>query len=309
MQNNKHNFPNKDFAFTIFDDTDGATAENIAPIYKLLDECGIKTTKSVWIYPPRGSFVGSECLLDEGYKRFILELKTKGFEIALHNVGDGRFTREEIISGFEIFKEILGQYPVVHTNHVSNPDNIYWWDKRFEWPINIFYKLIARRHDCYGGELLGELYWGDLARTHLRYIRNLTFNNINTLACDPRMPYFVESKKDASQYWFSSSDGHTVKEFIDLLSENNLERLVTERGASIVYTHFSSGFVENGVVHPEFERRIRKLAQLNGWFVPVSDLLDHLSIKGVDDPGYLYRLNTNVRWCFDRIQKKLKYGR
>src|SRR5437899_2238785 len=41
----------KDFAFTIIDDTDNATLARIRPIYELLSELGLRTTKTVWVYP------------------------------------------------------------------------------------------------------------------------------------------------------------------------------------------------------------------------------------------------------------------
>ena len=40
-------FPNgKRFAFTILDDTDVATLANVRPIYRLLEEVGMRTTKT-----------------------------------------------------------------------------------------------------------------------------------------------------------------------------------------------------------------------------------------------------------------------
>jgi len=38
----------KDFAFTIFDDPDHDTVENVAAIYSFLDDLGLRTTKAVW---------------------------------------------------------------------------------------------------------------------------------------------------------------------------------------------------------------------------------------------------------------------
>ena len=38
----------KDFIFTIFDDTDVSTLDYIKPIYDTLYELGIRTTKTVW---------------------------------------------------------------------------------------------------------------------------------------------------------------------------------------------------------------------------------------------------------------------
>ena len=38
----------KDFAFTIFDDTDYARMDNVPPVYEFLKDQGFRTTKSVW---------------------------------------------------------------------------------------------------------------------------------------------------------------------------------------------------------------------------------------------------------------------
>ena len=86
----------KDFAFTIFDDPDLDTVENVAGIYPFLDDLGLRTTKAVW--PIRGSgtpkFCGATCE-DEEYLKWVLRLKEKGFEIALHNVTYHTSTREQ----------------------------------------------------------------------------------------------------------------------------------------------------------------------------------------------------------------------
>src|ERR1700704_6061782 len=88
------------FAFSVFDDADFATVANSAPVYRLLADNGILTTKSVWVYPPRGSSDG-DSLLDPAYRDWILDLQAQGFEIGLHNVGDGAFTRREILEGLD----------------------------------------------------------------------------------------------------------------------------------------------------------------------------------------------------------------
>lgn len=302
----------KNFAFTVFDDTDDATVENIRPVYELLVDCGMRTTKSVWVYPPRGSYTSSS-LADSDYLQFIRSLKERGFEIGLHNIGDGFFSRAEILRGFEIFRELLGHEPGIHANHVSNPDNLYWWDRRFEWPFDLLYRLLSGRARRVGGEdKSSESFWGDVAKTHIRYMRNLTFNDVNTLARDPRMPYRVDRKSECSNLWFSSSDGQTVDEFTDLIAAMNVDRLSEEGGVCIVYTHFASGFTNGSAVHPEFERRLRYLAsRAGGWFAPVSTVLDHLvSVHGGDaDPGYAYRLVRNVWWGIDRLRKRVRYRR
>lgn len=306
-------FPDgKRFAFTVFDDTDNATVENVRPVYDLLVDCGMRTTKSVWVYPPRGSYTSSS-LMDEEYLEFIRTLKARGFEIGLHNIGDGLFSREEILRGLEIFREAIGHYPAIHANHVSNPDNLYWWDRRFEWPVDLMYRLLSGRSRRPGGEDESSYsFWGDAAKRHIRHMRNLTFGDVNTLKRDPKMPYRVDRKSACSNLWFSSSDGHTVDEFVDLISPQNVDRLAQEGGVCIVYTHFASGFWDRSGIHPEFERRLRYLAsKSDGWFAPVSAVLDHLvSAHGGDaDPGYGYRLKSNLWWCIDRLRKRFRYRR
>jgi hypothetical protein len=305
------------FAFTIFDDTDNATVQNTRQVYQLLAECGMRTTKSVWVYPPRGRFTGG-CLQDPDYRDYIVQLRDMGFEIALHCVGDGAFSRQEIIQGIERFNDVIGTYPMCHANHSSNPDNIYWGGKRFEWPFDHVYGLASSiihggRTVRQTGEILSSPYfWGDLCKERIRYIRNLTFNGINTLAYDPLMPYPVQRKQKYSNFWFSSSDGHTCTELTDLISETNCDRLEKSGGVCIVYTHFASGFLdEKGRVDPIFERRIRYLASKPGWFVPVTPLLDFLAAchPGAGDPGYIYRLGRNIRWAVDRVVKKVRYSR
>ena len=105
----------KKFAFTVVDNTDNATVENVKPVYDHLHKCGLRTTKTVWVYPPQtgNPYIG-ECLLDEDYLVFIKELQQRGFEIASHSVGLGEFTRSKIIRGIEIFKYKIGHFPQVH---------------------------------------------------------------------------------------------------------------------------------------------------------------------------------------------------
>lgn len=305
----------KRFAFTIFDDADDATVANSAPIYRLLADLGMRTTKSVWVYPPRGRFAG-ECLLDPTYRSWIQGLVAEGFEIGLHNVGDGVFTRAEILEGLDIFRDVVGYYPRSHANHVSNPDCIYWWDRRFEWPVSLAYRLAyrarhGRRARTSGEDPASPGFWGDACKAHISYIRNLTFNGIDTLANDPRMPFEVASKREYSNLWFSSSDGQRVEEMRDLLSDRNLEALAASGGACIVYTHFASGFVDDrGRVDPVVATGLERLADMGGWFVPVSRLLDHLAELGdSSDPGYRYRLGLDLRWGLDRLAKRRRYRR
>ncbi len=306
------------FAFTIVDDTDNSTVGSVAPVYDLLESLGMRTTKTVWVYPSRDGYTGGS-IADPQYCEWVRGLQARGFEIALHGVGSGSFSREEILRGLDVFRETFGDYPRIHVNHADNPDNLYWSPQdRFVWPfggaylvVSLLRQLARRRTRTYSGERPGSAhFWGDAAREHIQYIRNLTFNGINTRAYDPRMPYRLPAQPYAN-YWFSSSDGHTVEEFAELLTPQNVSRLEHERGACIAYAHFASGFTAGGRVHGLVERRLRELAGRGGWFVPAGELLDHLLEANGEarEPSYGYRARLALLWFRDRTAKYLRHGK
>lgn len=299
---------NKKFAFTIVDDTDSSTVSNVKPIYELLDDTGIKTTKTVWIYPPRDEFTGG-CLLEDDYRAFILWLRNKGFEIAFHGAGSGGFTSEETLSALELFSKIIGYYPKLHINHGNNPDGIYWGYKRFFLPLGMLYKFFFSNGVKYAGEDKASIYfWGDLCKQNIKYIRNRVFSDINTLQYDPYMPYVEKNKEIYSDFWFSSSDGFDLKTFCHLTKKENIDRLSDEGGCCIVYTHFGYGFVdEQGKISRQFKENIKYLACKDGWFAPASEVLDYIqNQKG--SSNYLSALNLykmDAKWFSERIYRKL----
>ncbi len=306
------------FAFTVVDDTEGGTVANLRPIYDLLSDLGIKTTKTVWVYPPRDAFTGS-CLQDDEYRAYILELQERGFEIALHGVGSGAFTREEIVAGLELYRELLGNYPKVHINHAKNPDNVFWGQHRFSPALS----ALLSRHYGGGPAFSGHNpdsphFWGDILKERITYVRNHTFRGILTSAYDPFGPYRIASKEAYSNYWFSSSDGHNVTDFGSLTRPANLDALAQKGGYCIVYTHFAEGFVRGGKLDRTVEENLRYLASLGGWYVPVSQLLDHVrSTRTADhyltgaqqyalDLAWLRdRLHKDAVWTYRRVRRRL----
>ncbi|MBN4051291.1 hypothetical protein JYU16_00595 [bacterium AH-315-M05] len=312
MGKNKITWPDgKQFAFTIIDDTDNSFTDNIKPIYELLKECNILTTKTVWVYPSRDNFTGN-CLQDEEYLEFTKNLIEKGYEIALHGVGSGSFTGDEIRAGIEEFKQLLGFYPKLHINHSRNPDNIYWGYKRFVPPLSWLMKLSKRRRSLYVGDKQGSPhFWGDISKKHIKYMRNHVFNGINTHKYDSQMPHRVKSKNNYSNYWFSSSDGHTLDEFNSLLTQKDVDLLEESGGFCIIYTHFAKEFLEvSGELNKRFEKSIRYLANKNGWFVPAGELLDYLLSKKNNDNfiTYKYLARLDALWIWDRVIKRIKFG-
>ena len=275
-------FPgNKRFAFTVFDDTDLSTVENVSPIYRLLAELGMHTTKSVWpLASVPGARFGGSSLQDSKYRDFILQLKEQGFEIALHNVRNHDAQRELVEEGFEIFRDILGDYPRAHANHSSNRENIYWGAARFSRAVGVLYRLATRSRGWpFEGHVEDSPYfWGDICRSRVEYVRNLVFSEINLNRINPSMPYHDQHRPYVN-LWFSASNGPDAATFCATLGEANQDRLEAESGVCIMYTHFACGFCGDGKVEPRVEQLLRRLANKNGWFVPVSTLLDYLRTR------------------------------
>ncbi len=275
------NFPDgKQFAFTVFDDTDNGTVSNLTPVYSLLAELGMTTTKSVWplACDPKGTCPG-QTLQDEEYVEWVMSLHKQGFEIASHGASNFDSTRDSWKLALQCFQDKLGFIPRTHCNHSSNRDNIYWGDARVSvMHHKLFYNIATRfkRRGVFQGHIEASKYfWGDICNEHISFVRNFSFDEINLDRINPSMPY-RDPTKPFVKNWFSSSDGGNLGKFCNIIAEKNQDKLEDEGGVCIMYTHFASGFVENGVVNPNFERLMRRLAAKDGWFVPVSKLLNHL---------------------------------
>lgn len=306
---------NKKFAFTIVDDTDKVTVENVKPVYDYLYKSGILTTKTVWGLPSKDEF-GGQSISDNNYKEFIKSISNKGFEIAFHGAGSGDFTRREVLESLDKIKDTVGYYPNLHANHALNSDNLYWGSKRFAFPLNHIYTLIRRilkRKNIIslGDKVDSDCFWGDFSKKNIKYIRNRVFSNLNTLKYDKFMPYREKSKELYSNYWFSSSDAYNYENFIKLLSCENIDRLEYERGCAIVYTHFAYGFVnENGELNEEFKKCIDYLSSKSGWFVPASELLDYINNTRKKDIyiSKFQNLYLDSIWLKERIVRKIRGG-
>jgi len=269
---------NKKFAFTIIDDTDDSFLENTKPIYDLLYSHGIFITKTVWVYPPRDKESKGHSLQHKGYREFIVDLKNKGFEIGLHNIGSGEYFREEIVRGLEEYKEYLGEYPKIHINHAYNPDSIYGGYKRFGF---LFSYLLKKLYPIYAGNYQGEVhgsphFWGDLHKKHIKYNRNYETDRMNTIKFNPYMPYSDKGKQACSNYWFSSTFSPNQQMFNRIVTRESIDELEAEGGICILNTHLGY-YMRNGKIDKGFVEKIKYLSQKNsGWYVPVSTVLDYL---------------------------------
>jgi hypothetical protein len=272
---------NKSFAFTVFDDPDRQTLRNGKPVYDFLTECGLRTTKGVWpLDPVRQDGVENwgETCADPNYVAWVLDLQARGFEIGYHGALPHTATREQTIAGLEKFRALLGHSPRTMTQHVFSEEAIYWGEHRTSGAHRVLYNLLTRgrsRGRFRGQDRDDPCFWGDLCQREVTYMRNFVFGDINTLKACPFMPYH-DPNRGFVNLWFASSEGDNVETFINTISEENQDRLEDEGGACIMYTHFAFGFLENGRLNARFRSLVERLAGKNGWFVPISTLLDYL---------------------------------
>ena len=277
-------YPNDcDFIFSIFDDTDVSTLDNIRPVYDFLYKHGILTTKAVWPldYDQDNShFAGSHTLENHAYAKYIKELSKRGFEIAFHGASMESSNKEKTKRALENFFDILGFFPRSYASHASNRENLYWGTHRFSSKLlRIFYHTLGKDKNSYfGTDKSSEYFWGDLAKKHIAYTRSFTFYDINLLNITKyicyRSPHFP-----CVNNWFITSDADNVEEFNQLISAKNQDKLENERGICIISTHFGKGFVSNGQLNPVTKELLLKLSRRKGLFVPVSTLLDFISEK------------------------------
>ena len=299
------------FAFTIMDDTDVATVENVAPIYRLLETLGFRTTKTVWPFrcdDPESDFAESETLDDPHYLEFAIDLQRRGFEIAFHGATMESSTREQTRNALTRFASVFGASPLVHANHSFNRENLYWGSDRLDdRMLRRLYSSILRLPARFyqGHEPGSEYWWGDLCLDHIRYVRNLTFDEINVLRVNPSMPY-RDSRRPYVQWWFSASDAEDADAFVALLNEANQQRLESEGGVCVVATHLGKGFCTGGQVRADVRHCLTTLAGRGGWCVPVGTLLDYLRDQREEStlmPNEWRRMQW--RWARDLVGRRV----
>ena len=294
------------FAFAIVDDTDGSTVENTKPVYDFLHELGIRCTKTVWVlpstdldhWPNRGA-----SLADSQYLAFVLDLQSKGFEIALHGARGGHSRREEVEDALDRFENLFGYSPRIHINHSENRDNLYWGYAKLSVPPFRWLYMISRGGSrSYGHDPQSECFWGDIAKDRVTYCVNFSFHDINVFKVNPLIPYHDRAKPYVN-YWFHSADGGYVTTFNELITRENVDRLEREGGVCFVYTHLASGFFRDGRLDPTFKERMEYLASRDGWFAPASEVLDYIrkNRNERDEIGFRDKVYIELRWLFEKM--------
>lgn len=294
----------KRFAFTIFDDPDAQTVEDGKRVYDLLAELGFRTTRGVWPGTPvrTPNSQGAACD-DPEYVRHTQALQAAGFEVGYHNHTKHSSTREEIITGLDTFRDYFGHDPIAMANHY-NADAMYWGPARVTPPIRGVYiaATVGRTNGRHFGHVPGHAsFWGDVCRQRIQYCRNFVYANVNTLAACPAMPYH-DPLKPFVNAWYASTEGSNAPRFLSALHERNQDRLEEEGGACVMYAHFGHGFVDGCRVSTRFVELMRRLARKDGWFVPVSTLLDYLGAQqGVTILADAERRRLETRWLLEKL--------
>lgn len=303
----------KAFAFTIFDDPDSQTLEEGREVYSLIRDAGLRTTKGVW--PVRGprepSDHGGTCA-EPDYRAWVMQLQSEGFEVGLHNATLHTSTREETIAALERFRDYFGSYPSSMANHYYSDEGIYWGDARVSGSVRLLYNALTRWKNSgkYFGHVSGHPYfWGDLCRDRIRYVRNFAFAEINTLAACPFMPYHDPARPYVNQ-WYACSEGSNRLTFNQRIAEKEQDRLEEEGGACIMYTHFGHGYTEGNSLNPRFRELITRLGRKNGWFVPVTQLLDYLASRNPGSPTHPRVITAAERNSLERrwLMHKIRFG-
>jgi hypothetical protein len=298
----------KQFAFTIFDDTDDETLDNGPAVYALLGELGMRVTKSVWVGEPDGPAPpeGASCD-DPAYLEWVLSLQRAGHEIALHGVTRATSLRERTRSGLDRFRELFGGDPRSHANHSQNREGIYHGDARISGWRRSAYNVLTRgrRRGFYQGHVPESPYfWGDLCQERVSYVRNFVYADINTLAACPYLPYH-DAARPYVQQWFAGAEGSNAAAFAETIAEHNQQRLEDEGGLCIMYAHLGYGFERAGRVDARFETLMRSMAQRDGWFAPVSEILDHLrATQGEWELSDSERRSLERRWLLEKVRSR-----
>lgn len=306
-------FPDgKRFAFTIIDDTDVATLANVRPVYDVLHDCGMRTTKTVWPFRWHGSnssFADSDTLEEPAYLAFVQELAARGFEIASHGATMESSERAITEAAHTRFVECFGVVPAVYANHSYNREGVYWGLDRIDDPALkwLFKSLNGQKAGYFQGHQLNSAWWwGDLCLARHRYVRNLTFNDLNVLKHNPSMPYH-DPTRPYVRWWFSAADAEDCAEFITQITRERVDQLESEGGVCILATHLGKGYSRDGKVDARVTDALRDLSRRPGWFVPVGEILEWLRLqRGGDEglPAAEWR-RMQWRWAYDLMARQL----
>jgi hypothetical protein len=149
-------------------------------------------------------------------------------------------------------------------------------------------------------------FWGDLSLQHLAYVRAFTFDTLNLWRLTQHVCY-EDQRTPWVRRWFITADADNVEEFVRVLDDGNQEGLEREGGLCLLSTHFGKGFVIDGRVEGRVHRLLTRMAQRDGWFAPVAEILDYLGACGLARRiSALDRHKLEWLWLLHSLRRRLK---
>lgn len=295
-------------AFAIFDDTDNTTIENGPPVYDLLTGLGLRITKSVWpLVPTERQRVGGSTLGDPDYLEWVIGLQRSGHEVGFHNATDHPSLRADTMHALDRFEELFGSPPKVGADHSGNREALYWGPRRLSGvkahAYSVAQKVMRPNRPTFSGEdPRSEYFWGDVCRERVTYWRNFCFDEVDLLRVSPKVPYH-DPRRSYVNYWFTSTDGSNLPRFVRHLTDEKLDRLESDGGVCVMYTHLGLKFAVGGRVDPMFADAMARLSERKIWVAPVSEVLDHLRSQiGDVILSDRERWSLENRWVLDRLK-------
>ncbi len=246
----------------VTDDTDAATLAQTKTVYDFLLGKNFLTTKTVWalkpnekcgIPPTPDSTLRGITLQDEQYLNYCKLLKHNGYEISLHGASAGNNGRGSTKNAFELLENKIGMSDTFIC-HSKNADNIYWNDKITSiFPFNFFLKII-NKFECSGELESSPYFWGDICYKKINQIRLYRTRCINTLKKNPSMPYYKPNQKYVNG-WFAA----TKRSISDCAKKENLDKLISENGLTVLYQYMHRYANEDGVLNQNFVTAINSI--------------------------------------------------
>jgi hypothetical protein len=268
-----------DAAFAITDDPDQGSFDQFKKMYDLLLRLHLPTSRAMWVFPPEEQ-TGTPPLTikffapllgDPRCLEYCKELHQNGFEICLHGASSGNNTRQRTIAALDFLEREIG-HSRTYIFHSKNAENLYWDHKCAPTPILSALVRLYTKNACFGEVEKSRYFWGDIAKSKLKYFRLFRTRQLNTLAFNPSMPYHNFSMPFIN-YWFSATKGYLPR----LLHPEAINDLCRSHGAGVLYQYLHKYVDEKGNVDPRVRECLEGLAaNPRILFVPVSTLMDRL---------------------------------
>ncbi len=289
-------------AVSITDDPDNSSFSRFKAMYDFLMEIKFPTTRAMWVYP-KSEYTGTPplkidftapLLSDPECLQYCKKLHSKGFEICLHGASCGNNNRKRTLDALNFLEEHFEQSPIFIC-HSKNAENLYWDANTANLSVEKKLLQLYTKNRCFGEIPESQYFWGDICRDKINFIRLYRTRSLNTLAFNPSMPYHDFSKPFVN-YWFSATKGYIP----NLFSENSLDQLCEQNGASILYQYMHKYVNEDLTIPKQLREAMERVAADDRILKkPASFILNRLkafqNILTVKHKEYIYLVNASEK--------------